>query len=238
VNSARIVMLFLTVCLLGPAARGWAASMTFDQTQWHTGDMNEQSQNDSAGGIANSNVDYYYYYERIPMRMAVIDDSLAGGSPARTYDSAVLAMVVASQGLAGSDSMHIFGKRLARDWSEYGVSWKYHHASADSAWAVAGGDVNALACMDTIIIDAAVAVYDTIRFYLDTGFVRFLVETANHGWLLMAENIVDRGAFQLFTEDASNAAYRPVLTVYYTDGAAAAHEGRRRRVNALSWGGN
>lgn len=208
-----------------------AESMTFDQSQWATGDMNEQSPSDSSGGVGNSHVDYFYYYERMPMSMAVIDDSLAAGSSSRTYDSALLSLVVAADGLSGTDSMRIFGKRLARPWSEYGVSWNYHHASADSAWDNAGGDINSLPCMDTIIIDTSVNAGDTLCFHIDTGFVREMIEGNNYGWLMMAENIVDRATFQFYTEDIATPTYRPVLTVFYTDGPAGPEFwGRRRRL--------
>jgi hypothetical protein len=191
----------------------------------------EQSPADSNGTTANSHVDYYYYYERLPMCMTVLDDSLGDGSSSRTYDSAVLALVVAADGLAGNDSLRIFGKRLARAWSENGVSWKYYWASADSLWTTAGGDINSLACMDTLILDTSVAVYDTLRFHLDTGFVRYMIETKNMGWLMMAENIIDRAAFQVYTEDAVTPAYRPVLKVYYTDGGGqVTYAAKRRRI--------
>jgi len=225
-NRAARTLLVLLLAIL--AGKGAAASKTFDQAQWHTGDMNEQSPSDSAGNTANSHVDYFYYYERIPMRMAVLDDSLANGSASRTYDSAILALVVAANGLSGNDSMRVFGRRLTRNWSESGVSWTYYWASPDSAWSTAGGDVNTLRCMDTIIVDASAAVYTTLLLHLDTGFVRYMVETANYGWLMMATNLVDRGSFQFFTEDIGTVAYRPVLTVYYTDHAAGGLASRRR----------
>jgi hypothetical protein len=204
--------------------------MTFDQSAWMTGEMDEQYPADSLGSGSNSNVDYFYYYERLPMCMSVIDDSLASGSSARTYDSAVLALVVAVSGLSGADSMRIFGKRLSRPWSENGVSWTYHHASADSAWETAGGDVNGLLCMDTVIVDASIAAYDTLYFHPDTGFVRSMIEQVNYGWLMMAENIVDRATFQFFTEDDAHESYRPRLIVYYSEnGAESIYAGRRRR---------
>lgn len=210
-----------------------AESMTFDQSQWATGDMNEQAPSDSGGGVTNSHVDYFYYYERMPMCMTVIGDSLAAGSSTRTYDSALLSLVIAADGLSGTDSMRIFGKRLVRLWSEYGVSWNYHHGSVDSAWNVAGGDINSLPCMDTIIVDTSVNAGDTLCFHLDTGFVREMIEGDNYGWLMMAENIVDRATFQFYTEDVATPAYRPVMTVFYTEGTA--EPGicpRRRRLTA------
>ncbi len=225
---AVIVLLIVSLHYLAEYAA--AESMTLDPAAWMTGDMNEQSPADSMGASSNSNVDYFYYYERLPMCMAVIDDSLASGSSVRTYDSAVLALVVAVSGLSGADSMRIFGKRISRPWSENGVSWTYHHATPDSAWESSGGDVTNQPCMDTVIVDASVVAYDTLYFHLDTGFVRSMIEQVNYGWLMMAENIVDRATFQFFTEDASTDAYRPTLTVYYSDGGAESiYAGRRRR---------
>jgi len=222
-------VVFLTV--MCAAATVVAGSITFDQSQWNTGDMNEQYPSDSAGSITNSHVDHFYYRERLPMRMAVIDDSLVEGSSSRTYDSAVLILVVAADGLSGSDSMRVFGKRLTRDWSENGVSWSFYWASADSAWSTVGGDINSLPCMDTIIIDTSLSVNDTLVFHTDTSFVRYMVETDNFGWIMIAENIVDRATFQFYTEDIANEALRPVLTVYFTDGAQAeTSPGRRRRI--------
>lgn len=220
----------LIISLYYPTEGAVAESMMFDQSRWMTGDMNEQAPSDSNGTAANSHVDYFYYRERLPMCLPIIDDSLAAGSPSRTYDSAVLALVVAASGLADSDSMRIFGKRISRPWSEGGVSWTYHHASPDSEWATAGGDVDGQPCMDTIIIDQSVAAYDTLYFHLDTGFVRSMVEQVNRGWIMMAENIVDRGTFQFFTEDASSEACWPKFTVYYSGGGEqVVYNGRRRR---------
>jgi len=232
-NNIRIIPAVIVALILLGAAAIQAESMTFDQSQWATGDMNAQSPADSSGGISNSHVDYFYYYERLPMNMAVIDDSLAAGSSSRTYDSALLMLVVAADGLAGTDSMRIFGRRLSRPWSEYGVSWNYHHASPDSAWNTAGGDINNLSCMDTIIIDTAITTGDTLRFHLDTGFVREMIEGDNYGWLMMAENLVDRATLQFYTEDIATPAYRPVLKVFYTEGAQVSDfVGRRRRLTA------
>jgi hypothetical protein len=206
-----------------------ATEMRFDQTQWQTGDLNEQAPADSNGSITNSNIDYFYYYERMPMRMAVIDDSLAAGSSGRRYDSAVLAVVVAQIGASGNDSMLVFARRLTRNWSENGVSWNCFWGSSDSSWTTPGGDLNSERCSDTIMIDAAVPVYDTLIMHLDTGFVRFMIETANYGWMMMAANKVDRFPFQLFTEDCATVAYRPILTVYCSDSTPSA-VGHRRRV--------
>ncbi len=228
----RIVaaMVLLIVAHQLPAKQAVADSMRFDQGAWMTGDMNEQSPADSMGTSPNSNVDHFYYYERLPMCMAAIDDSLASGSSARTYDSAVLGLVVAVSGLSGADTMLIFGKRISRPWSEDGVSWAYHHASPDSAWTTSGGDVNNLPCTDTIIVDASIVPTDTLYFHLDTGFVRSMIGQDNYGWLMMAENVIDRGAFQFYTEDAGTEAYRPTLVVYFSDGGAESiFVGRRRR---------
>ncbi len=219
---------FLIIALMAIGASAKAASMTFDQAQWQTGDMNEQAPADSNGTIGSSNVDYFYYYERVPMRMAVLDDSLAAGSAQRTYDSAILAIVVAQSGATGNDSMRIFARRLSRDWSENGVSWNYNRALPDSQWTTPGGDIAAGACSDTIIIDANTPVYSTLRFHLDTGFVRSMIESINYGWLLSATNLVDRFPFQIYTEDCTTPAYRPILTVYYTSGSQAAAGARRR----------
>jgi hypothetical protein len=216
------------------AAVASAESMIFDQSQWATGDMNEQYPSDSSGDVSNSHLDHFYYYERIPMCMTVIDDSLAEGSSSRTYDSAVLALIVAAEGLTAADSMRLMGRRLTRFWSESGASWSYHHASPDSAWDNAGGDVNNLSCMDSVIIDASVNPGDTIFFNLDTGFVRDMIESDNFGWLMMAENIVDRAVFQIYTEDAGTPEYRPVLTIYYTDNQAASSRSFRRRRMMMS----
>jgi hypothetical protein len=126
--------------------------------------------------------------------------------------------------------MMIYGRRLTRDWSEDGVSWTYHHASPDSAWSTAGGDINSLPCTDSIIIDTSVAAYDTLLFHLDTGFARHMIEIENFGWIMIAENIVDRAVFQVYTEDTGTEANRPVLTIYYTDGSEeTVFTGRRRR---------
>ena len=228
--SRRRAIGLITLWLLALHALIAAEPMTFDQSRWATGDMNEQSPADSNGTATNSHVDYYYYYERLPMCMTVLDDSLTEGSSSRTYDSATLALVVAADGLAGNDSLRIFGKRLTRVWSENGASWSYYWASVDSTWTTAGGDIDDLACMDTLILDTSVAAYDTLRFHLDTGFVRYMVETKNVGWLMMAENVVDRAAFQIYTEDAATPAYRPVLKVYYTEGGGqVTHAAKRRR---------
>jgi hypothetical protein len=223
------IVLAAILGLTGMAGVLAGAAMQFDQAQWQTGDMNEQSPVDSMGNVATSNVDYFYYYERMPMRMAVIDDSLAAGSSGRQYDSALLAVVIGQTGAAGNDSMRVFARRLTRNWSENGVSWNYYWASADSGWTTPGGDINSERCSDTIMIDAAVPVYDTLILHIDTGFVRFMIETANCGWLMMATNKVDRFPFQLYTEDCNIPAYRPVLTVYYTESTPSA-VGHRRRV--------
>jgi hypothetical protein len=222
-------MVLLMISILCPVERARAGAMTFDRSQWMTGDMNEQTPADSAGTSSNSHVDHFYYYERIPMCLPIIDDSLAAGSSSRTYDSAVLALVVAASGLTGSDLMQIFGKRITRPWSENGVSWTYHHASPDSAWTASGGDMDNLPCMDTVLVDASAAAYDTLYFHLDTGFVRAMIEEVNFGWLMMAENIVDRATFQLFAEDATSEDRRPTLTVYYSDGDSEAVRSFRRR---------
>lgn len=222
----RIPALVAVLALLGGGLTG--AAMRFDQTQWQTGDMNEQLPADSAGAAATSNVDDFYYYERVPMRMAVIDDSLAAGSSGRRYDSALLAVVVAQNGASGNDSMRVFARRLTRNWSENGASWNYYWASPDSGWTTPGGDVNTERCSDTILIDAAVSAGDTLLFHLDTGFVRAMIETANYGWLMTATNAVDRFPFQLYTEDCTTPAYRPVLTVFYTETASPTVGGRRR----------
>lgn len=225
-----LVAVLLMAALNYPTDPAVAESMTFDQSRWITGDMNEQAPSDSSGTAANSHVDYFYYRERLPMSLTIIGDSLETGSPSRTYDSAVLALVVAASGLADSDSMRIFAKRISRSWSEDGVSWTYHHASPDSGWASPGGDVDDQPCMDTIIVDQSVTAYDTLYFHLDTGFVRAMVEQVNDGWMMIAENIVDRATFQFFTEDASSEAYWPKLTVYYSGGGEqVVHAGRRRR---------
>lgn len=228
-TSRMGVMLGTIFCLLGMAEMLEGASMQFDQAQWQTGDMNEQAPADSSGTIGNSNIDYFYYYERMPMRMAVIDDSLAAGSSGRRYDSALLAVVVAQSGATGNDSMRVFARRLTRTWSENGASWNYYWGSSDSSWTTPGGDVNSDRCSDTIMIDFSIPAYDTLTFHLDTGFVRYMIETANYGWLMMATNKVDRFPFQLFTEDCTTPGYRPVLTVYYTESAPSA-AGHRRRV--------
>jgi hypothetical protein len=231
--KGHIIIIAGILSLLFLTTGGESASITFDKTQWATGDMNEQYPSDSAGNVNNSHVDEFYYYERMPMCMLVIDDSLSGGSSSRTYDSTILMLVVAAEGLTGSDSMRIFGQRLTRQWSENGVSWSYYWASSDSSWDNAGGDINSLACMDTIIVDASLATYDTLYFHLDTGFVRYLIETDNFGWLMMAENIVDRGILQLYTEDVVTEAYQPVLTVYYTEGGQPEIMAGRRRRSAM-----
>ncbi|MCP4566992.1 MAG: hypothetical protein GY841_05365 [FCB group bacterium] len=206
-----------------------AGVITFDAADWETGDVNEASPADSNGSSTNSHIDDFYYYERIPMRMISLADSLSEGSSGRSYDSAVFSLVVASQGLSGADSMLIFGRRLSHDWSESGVSWQFYWASTDSAWSVAGGDFNSQSCTDTVLIDAAVEGLDTIYFHLDTGFVRVMIESADYGWLMMAKNLVDRGTFQVYTEDVANEAYRPTLTVYYSDGGPEERVLARRR---------
>ena len=147
-----------------------------------------------------------------------------------------MTLVVASEGLIDADSIMLYGRRIARSWYENGVSWTYFHASADSAWLTAGGDVNTLPCTDTIIIDTSVRVFDTLRVHLDTGFVRYLVESDNCGWLMMAENIVDRATFQVYTEDAPSEAYWPALTVYYSEGAPLAALPPRRRMISMTGG--
>lgn len=223
------VILSLVAVLAVMAAALLGAAMQFDQTQWQTGDMNEQSPAESAGTVGTSNVDYFYYYERIPMRMAALDDSLAAGSAGRRYDSALLAIIVSQNGAAGNDSMRIFARRLTRNWSENGASWSYYWASSDSDWTSPGGDINTERCSDTVMIDAAVAAADTLIFHLDTGFVRSMIETANFGWLLMAANVVDRFPFQVYTEDGPAPAFRPLLTVFYTESAPPA-AGQRRRI--------
>ncbi|NMC42754.1 MAG: hypothetical protein GYA46_02450 [candidate division Zixibacteria bacterium] len=222
-------ILSMVAALAAMTAALAGAAMQFDQTQWQTGDMNEQSPADSAGTVGTSNVDYFYYYERIPMRMPALNDSLAAGSAGRRYDSAVLAIIVSQNGAAGNDSMRIFARRLIRNWSENGASWNYYWASSDSGWSSPGGDITAERCSDTVMIDAAVAAVDTLIFHLDTGFVRSMIETANFGWLLMAANVVDRFPFQVYTEDCTNPAFRPFLTVFYTESAPPA-AGHRRRI--------
>ena len=228
-NRRSGFILWCVLCLIWAWGSLSATEMRFDQTQWQTGDLNEQAPIDSNGSISSSNIDYFYYYERMPMRMAVIDDSLAAGSSGRQYDSAVLALVVAQSGASGNDSMMLFARRLTRNWSENGVSWSYFWGSPDSSWATPGGDLNSERCSDTIMIDAAVPICDTLIMHLDTGFVRFMIETANYGWMVMAANKVDRFPFQLFTEDCGTPAYRPILTVYYTESTPSA-AGHRRRV--------
>jgi hypothetical protein len=224
------ILLLMSLGLPGPAI---SASMMFDRTQWVTGDMNAQAPADSDGNVSNSHIDDFYYYERIPMSMPLLGDSLGEGSSARTYDSAVLMLVVAADGLSGSDSMRIFGLRLTRPWAENGVSWNYHHASPDSVWDNPGGDFSDLPCMDTIIIDTAFEIGDTLRFHPDTGFIRDLIENNNFGWLMMAENIVDRATFQVYTEDDAVSAHWPALMVFYTEGEAnPVWAGRRRRLTA------
>lgn len=228
-----IGLCLIILCLMPAFTR--ADSMTFDQSMWATGDMNEQYPSDSSGGIANSHLDDFYYYERIPMCMTALSDSLSIGSAERIYDSAILLLMVAADGLAGSDSMRIFGRRITRRWSENGVSWNYHWASPDSSWNTAGGDTDNRSCMDTIIIDTAVAVNDTLRFRLDTGFVRDMVEGENYGWLMMAENIVDRAIFQIYTEDDPIEEHRPVMIVYYREGMPLPLSlDRRRRLSLFS----
>jgi hypothetical protein len=228
-NNCAVLVIVGLLSVTAFTSGAGAESMTFDQSQWSMGDMNEQYPADSSGGSSNSHLDHFYYYERIPMCMIVIDDSLGDGSPSRTYDSARLFLIVAADGLSGVDSMRLYGRRLTRPWSEYGASWNYYHASSDSAWDNAGGDFNSLSCIDTIIIDTSINSGDTLLFHLDTGFVRHLIEIDNFGWIMMAENIVDRSIFQVYTEDESTQAYRPVLTVYYTDGQAAPDNVYRRR---------
>jgi hypothetical protein len=194
--------------------------------------MNEQYPSDSSGNISNSHVDHFYYYERMPMCMLVLDDSLSEGSASRTYDSAILMLVVAAEGLSGIDSMRIFGKRLTRSWSENGVSWNYFWALPDSVWNNPGGDINDFPCMDSVIVDTGLSANDSLYFHLDTGFIRYLIETENLGWLMMAENMADRAILQFYTEDESTEAYRPVLTVYFTDGELGIkYLGRRRRLS-------
>lgn len=222
-----IVAIVANLAVMGSALEG--VSMQFDQDQWQTGDMNEQAPADSAGTATTSNVDYFYYYERIPMRMAVLDDSLAEGSAGRRYDSVLLAVVVSQNGATGNDSMRVYARRLTRNWSENGVSWNYFWASSDSGWTTPGGDIDGNPCSDTIMINAATAAADTLIFHLDTGFVRAMIETANYGWLMMASNKVDRFPFQLYTEDYATPAVRPVLTVFYTE-LASPPAGHRRRV--------
>jgi len=225
------VVSVVILIMLGSFEYAVADVMHFDQARWATGDMNEQAPADSSGAIGNSHLDHFYYRERIPMCMTVIDDSLGEGSSGRTYDSAVLAIVVAASGLAETDSLRLFGQRLTRPWSENGVSWNFHHASTDSAWNSSGGDINTLNCTDTVVVDTAVDIDDTLYFHLDTGFVRHMVETDNFGWLMMAENIVDRATFQVYTEDTGEPSRRPVLTVYYSEEApGVVMPGRRRRL--------
>jgi hypothetical protein len=225
-RAGVILALIAALMAMGTALEG--ASRQFDQAQWQTGDMNEQSPADSAGTATTSNVDYFYYYERLPMRMAVLDDSLAAGSSGRRYDSALLALVISQNGATGNDSMWVYARRLTRNWSENGASWNYFWASSDSGWTTPGGDVSTERCSDSIMIDAAIAAADTLIFHLDTGFVRFMIETANYGWLMMVANKVDRFPFQLYTEDCTTPAYRPVLTVFYTETASPAIGSRRR----------
>jgi hypothetical protein len=211
------------------ATTAMADSMTFDQTVWETGKMDEQFVSDSNGTATVCNVDYYYYYARMPLRLAILADSLADGSSGRTYDSAVLLLVVGSTSLSGSDEMRIFGRRLSRNWSENGASWTYYWASIDSAWSSAGGDFNSDPCTDTVLIDTSISTDDTLSFYLDTGFVRVMIESTNNGWLMMAENIVDRVVFGFYTEDESNEDFKPRLTIYYTDGGPVSAPFLRRR---------
>ncbi len=226
--------LCLILLFLLPTSAG-AESMAFDQSKWETGDMNEQYPSDSSGSIGNSHLDHFYYYERIPMCMPALADSLAEGSASRTYDSAVLLLIVAADGLSGADSMRIFGKRITHRWSENGVSWNHYWASSDSLWNNAGGDTDNQPCLDTTIIDTAVSGYDTLRFLLDTGFVRRMIEYDNFGWLMMAENIVDRAIFQVYTEDDPVEEHRPELTVYYHDGGSPPSSiSHRRRLSLLS----
>jgi hypothetical protein len=225
------VLMFCLVWLILNDVVAGSESMTFDVSAWATGDMNEQYPSDSSGNISNSHVDHFYYYERMPMCMPVLADSLYEGSASRTYDSAVLMLVVAAEGLSGADSMRIFAKRLTRSWSESGVSWNYFWASSDSSWDNPGGDIDNLPCMDSLIVDTGLDANDSVYFYLDTGFVRHMIETENRGWLMMAENVVDRAILQFYTEDDNNAAHRPILTVYYTEGEEGEFTaGRRRRI--------
>lgn len=219
------ILLWLFVGLLQ------AESMTFDQSAWETGKMDQQFAEDSNGTATVCNVDCYYYHARMPMRLSILADSLQEGSSNRTYDSAVLLLTVGSEGLTETDEMRLFGKRLTRNWSENGVSWTYYWASIDSAWTTAGGDYSSESCTDTIIVDSNTVKKDTLYFHLDTGFVRSMIESTNFGWLMMAENIVDRAVFGFYTEDEWDETMNPRLTVYYTDGGqVAVLPGRRRRI--------
>lgn len=121
-------------------------------------------------------------------------------------------MVLGTIGPVTPDEMKIFGKRLSASFTENGVS--YLRRSTAAAWTTPGGDVG-VGCTDTLTITAADLVNDTIYFHIDTGFIRYMVETDNIGWLLVAENVVDRFPFQICTEDHTTAAKRPRLTVYY-----------------------
>ena len=99
--------------------------------------------------------------------------------------------------------------------------------------------MNSSACMDTLIVDVSLDAYDTLYFHLDTGFVRYMIEEANVGWIMMAENIVDRAIVQFYTEDVATPAYRPTLKVYYTAGGPEALlAGRRRGLTQRILGGD
>lgn len=210
----KYALILMLLFLIAPA---WSASdsMKFDVTQWATGDMDEGAPNDSNGVVIASHVDYYFYYERIPMRQDVLDDSFTVISATLTYDSAILTMTVAQNGATAdpADQMRIFGLRLTPAFVENQVSWNRRNET--TPWTLAGGDVAAGSCTDTILVDINNTVNSTIHFHIDTGFVRYMVETTNIGWQLRAENITDRFIFQLYTEDFSTVGYRPVLTVYY-----------------------
>lgn len=236
-NKLLFRQVILLLLMSGLVVTAGADSMTFDQLQWETGRMDEQYSSDSGGTQTATGVDYFYYYARLPMRMPLLDDSLSAGSSGRTYDSAILQIVVSLNGSVADDQMRIFTRRLTREWYENGVSWDCFYADVDSLWSVAGGDFNSFAASDTFLIDTSIAVGDSLYFQIDTGFVRLMIEWDNRGWLLMAENIVDRAVFNIYTEDEATASRRPKLTVYYTDGSAPDAIVARRRRNILSQGG-
>jgi hypothetical protein len=208
----------LVIMMLLLAASAWGVnSMKFDVTQWATGmmDADPTLQGDSNGTKTANYLDYYYYYARAPMRLDCLDDSLSAGSSDRTYDSAVL-MLVADHfaDSLNAYTMRIFAKRLTSSFTENGVSWL--RRSTANAWTTPGGDVGS-GCSDTIVVDSSYDRFDSLYFHIDTGFIRYLVEIDNIGWLMMAENIVPRFPYSVCSEDNATAAYRPKLTVYYTN---------------------
>jgi len=201
-----------------------------DTSKWSISGADEQNPTTIYLYDTEMNIDYNYYSARVFLRLEELQNDLGAGSSSRTYDSAILRLVLTTINFGAGEELRYFARDITiGTWNQDSTSWD--SATQDIAWSTPGGDLGSVRS-DTFNITDAATIGDTFALYLDTGFVRSMIEQNNYGFCVLAEAVSGNAISFFGANQNSTQSRRPVCTVYHheTGPGEAAKPGRRRRI--------